>query len=338
MILSMVRANALTNAGDTERAKRILNELPSEDIAFLTARSGPSDLIWSRVHTLDGALPEATRSSHAAVEGLEHWNQTVFLALAIAEASYVAIVGGNADVAANYEARFDALPARGPYIEYRRAVIMIHVAKGLRTGEAVWVDRLRQLLTEAMNDDSFGLAALIRFMLFRHFEVVEPEEMCLLSGRGTGDLFRLLGQLGAALRERDGAALLDIAAIRDKSEPDLATVCRTLADRFLGGVEAMKGRRADGRIGLTVRERQISNLIISGSTNSEIAAELGVRVRTVEGHTYRLFQKLGVTRREQVASALQAMQFDRGPAGPAPSRRAIRVSRDDGPSEAERVE
>lgn len=338
MILSMVRANALTNAGDTERAKRILNELPSEDIAFLTARSGPSDLIWSRVHTLDGALPEATRSSHAAVEGLEHWNQTVFLALAIAEASYVAIVGGNADVAANYEARFDALPARGPYIEYRRAVIMIHVAKGLRTGETVWVDRLRQLLTEAMNDDSFGLAALIRFMLFRHFEVVEPEEMCLLSGRGTGDLFRLLGQLGAALRERDGAALLDIAAIRDKSEPDLATVCRTLADRFLGGVEAMKGRRADGRIGLTVRERQISNLIISGSTNSEIAAELGVRVRTVEGHTYRLFQKLGVTRREQVASALQAMQFDRGPAGPAPSRRAIRVSRDDGPSEAERVE
>lgn len=335
MILSMVRASALTNAGDTERAKRILKELPSEDIAYLTARSGPSDLVWNRVHTQDGALPEATRSSHAAVEGLEHWNQTVYLAVAIAEAAYVSIVGGNVDVAANYEARFDALPARGPYIEYRRAVIMVHVAKGLRTGESVWVDRLRQLLTEAMNDDSFGLAALIRLMLFRHFEVVEPEEMCLLAGRGTGDLFRLLGQLGAALRERDGMALLEIAAIRDKSVPDLAAVCRTLASRLIDGAEPRTGRGSDGRLKLTVRERQISRLIISGSTNSEIAAQLGVRVRTVEGHTYRLFQKLGITRREQVAAALEDLRADRRLVDPVLGGRSDRADSNDDASESE---
>lgn len=308
MILSMLRADALTVAGDAERAKRILNELPSKDIAYLTARSGPSDLVWSRAHTLDGALPEATRSSHAAVEGLEHWNQTVFLAMAIAEAAYVSIMGGNIDVAAHYEARFDGLPARGPYLQYRRAVIVVLVAKGLRTGETKWVEKLRQLLTEAMSDGSFGLAALIRFMLFRHFDVIEAEEMCLLAGRGTGDLFRLLGDLGAALRERDSAALLEIAAIRDRSLPDLAELCRALASRLVEGSEPRAGRRSDDNLKLTVRERQISSLIIAGSTNSEIAAELGVRVRTVEGHTYRLYQKLGITRREQVAEALERSQ------------------------------
>lgn len=338
MILSMVRADALTSSGDTERAKRILNELPSKDIAYLTARSGPSDLVWSRVHTQDGALPEATRSAHAAVEGLEHWNQTAFLATAIAEAAYVSVMGGNVDVAADYEVRFDTLPARGPYIEYRRAMIVIHVVKGLRTGEAVWVEKLRQLLAEALADGSFGLAALIRFMLFRHFDVVEPEEMCLLAGRGTGDMFRLLGELGTALRERDGGALLDIAVARDRSLPDLAAQCRSLADRFLDGAESRLGRRAGGQLKLTLRERQISNLITVGSTNSEIAAELGVRVRTVEGHTYRLFQKLGVTRREQVASALQAMRSEPSPLSPKPSGRFIRVSRDDGPSEPDRIE
>ena len=306
MILSMVRADALTSAGDTERAKRILNELPSKDIAYLTARSGPSDLIWNRVHTQDGALPEATRSAHAAVEGLEHWNQTAFLAMAIAEAAYVSILGGNIDVAAHYEARFDGLPARGPFIQYRRAVIVVLVAKGLRTGETVWVEKLRQLLTETMSEGTYGLAALIRFMLFRHFDVIEAEEMCLLAERGTGDLFHLLGDLGAALRERDSAALLEIAAIRDRSLPDLAELCRTLASRFGDGAEFRMGRRGDDNLKLTARERQISSLIISGSTNSEIATELGVRVRTVEGHTYRLYQKLGITRREQVAEALES--------------------------------
>lgn len=311
MILSMVRADALTIAGDAERAKRILSDLPSNDIAYLAARSGPSDLVWARVHTHDGALPEATRSAHAAVEGLEHWNLAAFLAIAIAEAAYMSIVGGNVAVAADYEARFDELPARGPFIGYRRAEIMVLVAKGLRTGDAVWVEKLQQLLTEVMSEDQFGLAALIRLMLFRHFDVVEPEEMCLLAGRGTGDEFRLLGQLGAALRESDSAALLDIAEARDRSLPDLAALCRSLARAAVDGEDARTDKRRDSGLKLTVRERQISNLIIAGRTNAEIAAEIGVRVRTVEGHTYRLYQKLGVTRREQVAEALGRTQATR---------------------------
>ncbi|SMY05181.1 MULTISPECIES: LuxR C-terminal-related transcriptional regulator [Brevibacterium] len=322
MILSMARASALTSAGDTERAKRILKELPSKDIAYLTARSGPSDLVWHRVHTQDGALPEATRSAHAAVEGLEHWNQKSFLAMAIAEAAYVSIVGGNVEVAAEYEARFDELPTYGPYLQYRRAVILVLVAKALRTGEAVWVEKLRHLLAEAMSDGSSGLAALIRLMLFRHFDVVEPEEMCLLAGRGTGDLFRLLGQLGAALRDSDSAALLDIAASRERSLPDIATLCRSLASRFTDGVETGLGGGSDSNLKLTGRERQISSLIASGSTNSEIAAQLGVRVRTVEGHTYRLFQKLGITRREQVAGVLEELRAARSPVGPVSSGRS----------------
>lgn len=309
MILSMTRAGALAGYGDTERAKRILNELPSNDIAYLAARSGPSDLVWSRINTEDGALPEATRSTHAAVEALEHCDQTAFLAMAIAQAAYASVLGGNVDMAAHYESRFDVLPVRGPYIEYRRAVIVLHVARALRTGEAAWVEKLNELLAEAMDDGSFGLAALIRLMLFRHFDVVEPEEMCVLAGRGTGRDFRLLGSLGSALRNRDGAALRDIAAAEDKIMPDLAALCRRLADRFIDGDEASVPRTG-APTKLTARERQICNLIIAGSTNAEIAEELGVRVRTVEGHTYRLFQKLGITRREQAGRALKELRAE----------------------------
>ncbi|MBE8146970.1 response regulator transcription factor [Brevibacterium casei] len=62
---------------------------------------------------------------------------------------------------------------------------------------------------------------------------------------------------------------------------------------------------------LTNRERQISRLIVAGLSNAEIAEELGVAVRTVEGHTYRMYRKLDITSRSEVAEALSRLRTDR---------------------------
>lgn len=43
----------------------------------------------------------------------------------------------------------------------------------------------------------------------------------------------------------------------------------------------------------TDRERQILDLVLAGSLNKQIAANLGLSVRTVENHRYRAMQKLG---------------------------------------------
>ncbi len=48
------------------------------------------------------------------------------------------------------------------------------------------------------------------------------------------------------------------------------------------------------------RERQIVNLVAAGLSNREIADRLVISVRTVEGHLYRLFTKLGINSREQL--------------------------------------
>jgi DNA-binding CsgD family transcriptional regulator len=48
---------------------------------------------------------------------------------------------------------------------------------------------------------------------------------------------------------------------------------------------------------LTARESEILDLVSGGATNAEIASRLCVSQRTVEGHLYRLFAKLGVSRR-----------------------------------------
>lgn len=54
--------------------------------------------------------------------------------------------------------------------------------------------------------------------------------------------------------------------------------------------------------GLTARERQVASLVTQGKSNSAIAAELFVTVRTVEAHITHILRKLGFSSRAQVAA------------------------------------
>ena len=55
---------------------------------------------------------------------------------------------------------------------------------------------------------------------------------------------------------------------------------------------------------LTAREREIAVLVAQGRTSKEIAAALVLSVRTVDNHLQRVFAKLGVSSRAEVAAAL----------------------------------
>ena len=61
---------------------------------------------------------------------------------------------------------------------------------------------------------------------------------------------------------------------------------------------------ATGVGSLTVREREIADLVAAGHTNREIAARLYLSDKTVEAHLSRAFAKLGVRSRAAVAAAV----------------------------------
>jgi DNA-binding CsgD family transcriptional regulator len=72
--------------------------------------------------------------------------------------------------------------------------------------------------------------------------------------------------------------------------------------------------RASGPEDLTATERRVAELVASGRTNKEVAAELFVSVRAVESTLTKAYAKLGLRSRTELAARL-------GPAAAAPARR-----------------
>ena len=60
---------------------------------------------------------------------------------------------------------------------------------------------------------------------------------------------------------------------------------------------------------ITDREREIVMLAAAGLSNRQIAQRLSVSVRTVEGHVYRIFAKLGIEHREQLIHLVRGARF-----------------------------
>ncbi|MCY1245670.1 Bacterial regulatory protein, luxR family [compost metagenome] len=54
---------------------------------------------------------------------------------------------------------------------------------------------------------------------------------------------------------------------------------------------------------LTKRERNIVGLAATGLSDRQIADRLQISVRTVEGHLYRCYLKLGIAGRDELAAA-----------------------------------
>jgi DNA-binding NarL/FixJ family response regulator len=56
---------------------------------------------------------------------------------------------------------------------------------------------------------------------------------------------------------------------------------------------------------LSGRQRDVIELVVAGLSNRQIADQLVMSVRTVEGHVYRACQRVGAQSREELASIIR---------------------------------
>ncbi|MFI1307645.1 helix-turn-helix transcriptional regulator [Streptomyces sioyaensis] len=122
------------------------------------------------------------------------------------------------------------------------------------------------------------------------------------------ELARSLAELGAGLR-RSGRRTEARGPLRRAAE--LARDCGAdaLVTRARDELRASGGRlrrthRSGGGAGLTDAESRVAVRAAGGQTNRDIARELHVTKRTVEFHLTNVYRKAGVSRRSELAAAL----------------------------------
>jgi DNA-binding CsgD family transcriptional regulator len=211
----------------------------------------------------------------------------------------------------------DDLALLGRPTSLLRPLVDAALAAGRRADAELWTDHVDRYLETVGRPP----AARVRVACARAALLIEaePARAAEIAGEAVAlgvaesvrtDTLRarlLLGRALAAADERDTAvaeleqALADArsaAAIRLASE-----AAREL--RRLGARPAAVRGAAQTPEELSARERSIARLVAEGRSNKEVAAALFVSPKTVENNLSRIYAKLGVRSRTELAAALR---------------------------------
>jgi DNA-binding CsgD family transcriptional regulator len=214
-------------------------------------------------------------------------------------------------------------------VSYRGDAALIHAALGNRT-EAGRLAREQVDLARAFGRPRALGTALCACGLVEGgqigLELLAKAVTTLEGSQSPLELARARALYGAALRR---AGLRVQARAELQRALDLAHHCgaRRIANHARAEVIAVgaKPRRdaITGRDALTVGELRVARLAADGLSNREIAQALFITTNTAKAHLGRVYRKLGVTRRDQLARGLADQLTE---AARAPSRTAASIS------------
>jgi DNA-binding NarL/FixJ family response regulator len=208
----------------------------------------------------------------------------------IAEA-WLAAAEGNVSVAIELAQDAARLAAEAG----QQAIEMLALHDAVRFGDTSCLEQLVEVATATGG----RLAAVIA----AHAEAVRDRDAA-----GIAAAAAQFEEIGALLSAADAAAqaavVFESADQRRRGVEAAATANRLAAE--CGGIRTPALDLAAHPLPLTVREREIANLVAAGLSNRDIADRLTVSVRTVEGHLYRACIKLDISDREELAAMIRS--------------------------------
>lgn len=275
-----------------------------------------------------GRIDHAIRRAAEAVAMAERDDEHGVLALAWGTHAYAALVRGDAPTARRGLAALDA--ARRSF-DVRAAMVRHHVIAGLRALDgdiAAAAQVLADAGGEAADRGQLHWAADLLHVAVRFgYPELTVRRLAEITRRMEGDLARLWSEHARTLAASDGDALERVAgeflergfALWATEALVQAAGVHTRAGRssragMVRGraavlLERLPGLRTPAVHGfgtepLTRREREVALLAAEGRTSPEIADQLVVSVRTVDNHLARVYRKLGIAGRQELAYVL----------------------------------
>jgi DNA-binding NarL/FixJ family response regulator len=278
-------ANALTAAalGDTERARAAGDEAVAlldglDDSVLTRATHAHLGVMWSDIGEVDRCLAAFRAVGLPEFPSIEPGRRSwMYTALARAE-----LIRGDRGAAQAWVERGEQIVG----------------GLGLPLAEA-WVLHARAAIAlEAGDHEAAAALALDAAARAESVDAPLPAARCrTLAGVALAAAGRRDEGVAELTRAESELSQLGAARYRDEAAREL---------RRLGERVSARQRRGggEGLDALSGREREIAELVAEGRTNREIGSELFLSEKTVEGHLTRIFGKLGVTSRVEVAEAV----------------------------------
>jgi DNA-binding NarL/FixJ family response regulator len=187
-------------------------------------------------------------------------------------------------------------------------LVPLVLAAGQRSRAAEVVERLEDAAATLDLIGYRGIALQCHGLLDADLDTLLAAVDCLRGGARVMELAVALEHAAVVAaqggRAEDARRLADEAsAVYDRvgAGGDAARLRRTLERLGVRLARPAPDGERRGLAGLSRQEHRVAELVAEGLTNKEIAARLFVSRRTVDNHLYRMFTKLGVSSRVELA-------------------------------------
>ena len=312
---------SLNWAGEWESLAAALDEYESDYPSRLPLSGGILHLMRGLARVRQGRMPEGIAELVLGVEDLTIADPWELLPFAHSVAAYAASAVGHAREAEEHATAFRLSRYRGPGALPLLAEAYSTAADGAPGGVAEVSKRLGGLAEEARRQGLRGTETDIRRLSVRRGDTAAADGLARSSLAVEGREAGMLHDYALAVLHADDAELVRISdralragyvllALEAAQEAERCLVESTDKRKLLAVQRKIQNRmtaagmsahidlvRPEQDAELTARETEILDLVSGGATNAEIARQLCVSQRTVEGHLYRVFAKLGVSRR-----------------------------------------
>jgi DNA-binding NarL/FixJ family response regulator len=317
---------ALVDSGRWAAARETLAACLDDPLCDPRHLAGVHHVMEGWILVRQGLMRSALRELRVAIEGLRESDVDQLLPFALGLSAYAAAMSGDTVSAATYGDEFFDVPCT--MSEHRRIIGAAHVAaaRALTTDLSTHGVELSRLAVAAGEKGLLSAQQLVLELILRTSESPELDQLAGVSARNEGPAAGVLEAMARALLARDVDSLLEAGMQAGEAHYLLlAAECSGAAVRVAEGTSAApetKGRalrmlaetrsRLEGITApaletsaagnpLTRRQKDIAILVLQGLSNRQIAEELDISHRTVEGHLYQLFTKLDISSREELA-------------------------------------
>jgi DNA-binding CsgD family transcriptional regulator len=307
--------------GHWRQALAVLRATPDASSHYLRSSGASVELATGLALVMAGRGQEAMGSLQAAIALLERSPAARWLGLAYAAAAFACAQRGDAAATRSWLAKLDSSePAEAYrtrfYTQFcsdmaRRWIGDAHAAARLVASarediaHGRWNPAGIKLVGATVDARADELRLLEEVCRHRQGQLAEIGGL-LARGTRTGSLTDLAAaaDLAAgleldAVESRCAAVALDKA--RSRGNTVMAHLMQARLDALEGRVAVLPVTPSQATPTLTQREQEVAVLAAAGTSNRRIAEDLGLSVRTVEGHLYQVFAKLSVSNRGELA-------------------------------------